>query len=68
MLVVGPKEAEQGAVSVRDRIESKDLGMIPLAEAIEKFETEVREKAIRQQFKSTFQALEETSEESENEY
>ncbi|WP_339749771.1 threonine--tRNA ligase [uncultured Rubinisphaera sp.] len=68
MLVVGPKEAEEGAVSVRDRIESKDLGMIPLAEAIEKFETEVREKTIRQQFKSTFQALEETTEESENEY
>ncbi|MCA8987866.1 MAG: threonine--tRNA ligase, partial [Planctomycetaceae bacterium] len=66
MLVVGPKEAETGSVSVRDRIESKDLGMLPLAEAIEKFQTEVRERTIRQQIQSSFAALDESA--SGNEY
>jgi len=67
MLVVGPKEQEERAVSIRDRIESKDIGMLPLDEAIAKFQQEVREKTIRQQFKSTFQAMEASSDEG-NEY
>ena len=35
MFVVGPRDAEQGTVSVRDRIDG-DLGAMPLAAAIEK--------------------------------
>ncbi len=51
MLVVGPKEAEQNAVSVRDRIESKDIGMMSIEEAIKKFRDEVNDKTIRQVIK-----------------
>ena len=61
MLVVGPREAEQNAVAVRDRIGSKDLGMMSIEEAIEKFHQEVNNKTIRQAVKSTFQGAEEES-------
>ncbi len=47
MLVVGPRDAEAGTVSVRDRI-SGDLGAMPLAVAIEKFQAEVATKQVRQ--------------------
>ncbi len=47
MLVVGPRDAEQGTVSVRDRIDG-DLGAMPLAEAIAKFKAEVAGKVVRQ--------------------
>jgi threonyl-tRNA synthetase len=47
MLVVGPRDAEQGTVSVRDRIEG-DLGSMPLAAAIDKLTEEVRSKRVRQ--------------------
>ena len=47
MLVVGPRDAEAGTVSVRDRI-SGDLGAMPLAAAIEKFQAEVASKEVRQ--------------------
>ena len=47
MLVVGPRDAESGMVSVRDRI-SGDLGAMPLAAAMEKFQTEVASKEVRQ--------------------
>jgi len=33
MLIVGPRDAENGTVSVRDRVEG-DLGAMPLAQAI----------------------------------
>jgi threonyl-tRNA synthetase len=46
MFVVGPKDAEAGTVSVRDRIEG-DKGAIPLAAAIENLQTEIRTKAVR---------------------
>jgi len=59
MLVVGPKEAEERSVSVRDRVESKDLGMIPLDKAIADLQKEVNERIIRQQFKSSMQVAEE---------
>ena len=52
MFVIGPKEAAAGAVAVRDRIEG-DLGAMPLATAIEKLTTEVREKRVRQVVKSS---------------
>jgi threonyl-tRNA synthetase len=47
MLVVGPKEAETGAVAVRDRIEG-DLGSMPFEQAMAKLLEEVQQKTIRQ--------------------
>jgi len=47
MFVVGPRDAEQGTVSARDRIEG-DLGSMPAAAAIEKLSDEVRSKRVRQ--------------------
>lgn len=46
MLIVGPRDAENGTVSVRDRVDG-DLGAIPLAEAIDKFTAEVEQKLVR---------------------
>jgi len=51
MFVVGPRDAEQGTVSVRDRIEG-DLGSMPFATAIEKLTEELRSKRVRQVMKS----------------
>jgi threonyl-tRNA synthetase len=47
MLIVGPRDAENGTVSVRDGIANEDLGAMPIAEAIAKFQTEVTEKTVR---------------------
>ena len=47
MFVVGPQEAEAGAVAVRDRIDG-DLGAMPLDEAIAKLREEAEARTIRQ--------------------
>lgn len=47
MAVVGPKEAEAGAVALRDRIEG-DLGAMPVDEAMKKLLDEVSGRVIRQ--------------------
>ena len=47
MFVVGPRDAEQGTVSVRDRIDG-DLGAMPFAAALEKLQAEVRNRLVRQ--------------------
>jgi threonyl-tRNA synthetase len=47
MFVVGPRDAEQGTVSVRDRIDG-DLGAMPLAAAMEKLRAEVAARQVRQ--------------------
>ena len=47
MFVVGPRDAEQGTVSVRDRIDG-DLGAMPIAAAIDKLTAEVAAKQVRQ--------------------
>jgi threonyl-tRNA synthetase len=47
MLIVGPRDAENGTVSVRDRVEG-DLGAMSVPEAIAKFQQEVSEKRVRQ--------------------
>ncbi len=47
MFVIGGREAEEGKVSVRDRLEG-DLGAMPLAAAIEKLQAEIRAKTLRQ--------------------
>lgn len=49
MLIVGPRDAENGTVSIRDRIEG-DLGAMPLAHAIDKFTDEVEQKLVRRTF------------------
>lgn len=46
MLIVGPRDAENGTVSIRDRV-AGDLGAMPLAEAITKFQQEVEQKTVR---------------------
>lgn len=57
MLVVGPKEAEEGQVAVRDRIEG-DLGAMSIADAIAKLRQEAGDRVVRQVVKSTFASLE----------
>jgi threonyl-tRNA synthetase len=47
MLVVGEKDAAEGTVTVRDRIDG-DLGAMPLAAAIAKIQAEVDAKTVRQ--------------------
>ena len=46
MLIVGPKDQEAGAVSVRDRIDG-DLGAMSLDAAVAKFQQEVEERTVR---------------------
>jgi threonyl-tRNA synthetase len=46
MFVVGPRDAEQGTVSVRDRVDG-DIGAITIAAAIERLTQEVAEKTVR---------------------
>lgn len=47
MLVVGEKDAENGTVTVRDRIDG-DLGAMPVDEAIRKLRQEIDDKTVRQ--------------------
>jgi threonyl-tRNA synthetase len=58
MLVVGPKEAEQEAVALRDRIDG-DLGIMPTTAAIDRLREEVTSRKIRQVARSTFQSVDE---------
>jgi len=53
MFVVGGREAEQRAVSVRDRIDG-DLGSMSLDAAIDRLKAEVAERRIRQVAERTF--------------
>ena len=46
MLVIGPRDAESGTVSVRPRV-GDDIGAMPLNQAIELFTREVDEKTVR---------------------
>ena len=50
MFVIGGREAEEGKVAVRDRIEG-DLGAMPLAAAIERLQAEIKAKTIRKTVK-----------------
>ena len=47
MLVVGPRDTEQGTVSVRDRIDG-DLGAMSFEAALGKLQSEVAAKLVRQ--------------------
>ena len=46
MLVIGGREAEEGKVAVRDRLQG-DLGAMPLEDALAKLQAEIRDKTIR---------------------
>ena len=49
MLVVGPRDAESGTVSVRDRIDG-DLGAMPIDEAIARLAAEIAERRVRKTY------------------
>jgi threonyl-tRNA synthetase len=49
MLVVGPRDAEQSTVSVRDRLEG-DLGAMPIDQAIHRLQQEILERRVRKTF------------------
>ncbi len=67
MAVVGPKEAEAGAISLRDRIEG-DLGAIPFDEVMQKLQSEIQTKAIRQVAKRELAEQPEAAATGEHEY
>jgi threonyl-tRNA synthetase len=52
MFVIGPRDAEQEAVSVRDRIDG-DLGAMPIQAAIAKLATEVNDRLVRKTYAGT---------------
>ena len=49
MMVVGPRDIENGTVSVRDRIDG-DLGAMTVAQAIEKLQSEIDAKTVRKSY------------------
>jgi len=49
MFVVGPRDAEQQSVSVRDRIDG-DLGAMPIEAAINRLQAEIRDRTVRKTF------------------
>ncbi len=61
MAVVGPREAESGAVSLRDRLEG-NLGAMSLDDALNRLTDEIQTRAVRQVVTSDFAALEEDGE------
>ncbi|MDA7950177.1 MAG: His/Gly/Thr/Pro-type tRNA ligase C-terminal domain-containing protein, partial [Pirellulaceae bacterium] len=64
MVVVGPKDAENGTVSLRDRIDG-DLGAMPLSDCIDKLQKEIDSKEVRQSHSSNAGLVEKGS---QNEY
>ncbi|MEM7474465.1 MAG: threonine--tRNA ligase [Planctomycetota bacterium] len=67
MAVVGPKEAEAGAIALRDRIDG-DLGAMPFDDAMAKLLQEVNQRTIRQVAKRSEIMETESSNGSGNEY
>ena len=61
MMVVGPREAEAGAVALRDRLDG-DLGAMPLEAAIARLREEVDQRTIRQVAASKLAAVDEGGE------
>ena len=49
MFVVGPRDAEQGTVSLRDRLDG-DLGAMTVTAALEKLQAEVVAKTVRKTY------------------
>ncbi len=67
MFVVGEREAQEGTVAVRDRLEG-DLGAISLDAAIARLQEEVQARRIRQVAKSTIPVVEPAAGGEDNEY
>jgi threonyl-tRNA synthetase len=67
MAVVGPKEAEQSALALRDRLEG-DLGAMPVAEVINKLTTEVQHRTIRHVASSSTQEAQPPASEEQFQY
>ncbi|MEC9093244.1 MAG: threonine--tRNA ligase [Planctomycetota bacterium] len=65
MAVVGPRDAENGTLSLRDRVEG-DLGAFSIEEAIAKLENEIQQKIVKQKFSNTPDSS--TEGETQNEY
>lgn len=65
MAVVGPRDAESGTLSLRDRVDG-DLGALTIDETIAKLQKEVEEKVVKQKFANTGVIAEEG--EMQNEY
>ncbi|MCA9119999.1 MAG: threonine--tRNA ligase [Planctomycetaceae bacterium] len=51
MMIVGPRDAENGTVSVRDRIDG-DLGAMTVAQALEKLQQEIADRTVRKTYGS----------------
>jgi threonyl-tRNA synthetase len=49
MLIIGPRDAEQQTVALRDRTEG-DVGAMPLEAVLARLNQEIREKTVRQRF------------------
>jgi threonyl-tRNA synthetase len=49
MFVIGGRETESASVAVRDRIDG-DLGVMPLAQAIDKLKSEIANRTVRQKY------------------
>ena len=49
MFIVGPRDVENGTVSIRDRIEG-DLGAVSIEEARQKLFDEIQARTVRQTF------------------
>lgn len=58
MMVIGPREAEAGAVALRDRLDG-DLGAMPLEAAVTRLRDEVNNRTIRQVATSKIAAVDE---------
>lgn len=67
MMIVGPKDRDQGGVSVRDRIDG-DLGFMTVEDALNKLVTERDNRVIRQVIKSDFKGFSGGNEDASNEY
>ncbi len=68
MLVIGQKEAENGTVTVRDRLDAEHQKTVTVAEALADLTAEVKERRIRQTSKLPPPALAGTDETESNEY
>jgi threonyl-tRNA synthetase len=49
MLVVGPRDAKAGTISLRDRLDG-DLGAMPLVQALARLTAEITERRVRKTF------------------
>ena len=68
MLVIGQKEAENGTVTVRDRLDADHQKTVPIAEALAELSTEVKDRRIRQSAKPSGPSFAGGEETEANEY